>query len=65
MIGIKVCITYDADNKDPRLTFSYFTTRSNFVSCAFEWGTVKMSFNGGKLRTYDQNDRIFMYTKKF
>ena len=27
-------------NEDPGLTLTYFTTRSNWVSCTFEWGKL-------------------------
>ena len=37
-------------NDDPRLTLTYFTTRSNLVSYAFIWGKLRKSFNGRNLQ---------------
>ena len=41
-------------NDDPGLTLTYFTARSNWVKCMFEWEkSVTKSFNGGKLAAKD------------
>ena len=39
-------------NDDPGLTLTYFTARSNWVTCTFELG----KFNGGKLAAKDYID---------
>ena len=44
-------------NDDPGLTLTYFTARSNWVTCVFDLGkTVTKSFNGGKLAAKDYID---------
>ena len=43
-------------NDDPGLTLTYFTARSNWVTCRFEWGKLAKSFNGGKLAAKDYID---------
>ena len=44
-------------NDDPGLTLTYFTTRSNWVACTFEWRkTITKSFNGGNLAAKDYID---------
>ena len=30
-------------NDDPRFTLTYFTARSNWVTCTFEWGKLLQS----------------------
>ena len=52
--GLKVYKVYI--NDDPGLTLTYFTARSNWVACTFEWGKLTKSFNGGKLAAKDYID---------
>ena len=41
-------------NDDHGLTLTYFTARSNWVACMFEWEKrFTKSFNGGKLAAED------------
>ena len=52
-------------NDDPGLTLTYFTGRSNWVTCTFEWGkTVTKSFDGAKHAAKDYIDRIILLMKK-
>ena len=37
-------------NDDPRLTLTYFTARSNLVSCFYTGKTIRKSFNGRNLQ---------------
>ena len=39
--GLKLYKVYI--NDDPRLTLTYFTARSNCVTCTFEWGKLLQS----------------------
>ena len=48
--GLKLYKVYI--NDDPRMTLTYFTARSNWVTCTF----VTKSFNGGKLAAKDYID---------
>ena len=52
--GLKLYKVYK--NDDPRLTLTYFTARSNWVTCTFEWGKLLQSFNAGKLAAKDNID---------
>ena len=40
--GLKLYKVYI--NDDPKLTLTYFTTRSNWVACTFEWGKLLQSY---------------------
>ena len=40
-LGLKLYIVYV--NDDPGLTMTYFTARSNWVTCTFEWGKLLQS----------------------
>ena len=40
-LGLKLC--KDNINDDPGLTLTYFTARSNWVTCMFEWGKLLQS----------------------
>ena len=40
-LGIKLYKVYL--NDDPGLTLTYFTARSNWVTCTFEWGKLLQS----------------------
>ena len=40
-LGIKLYKVYI--NDDPELTVTYFTARSNLVTCMFEWGKLLQS----------------------
>ena len=58
-------------NDDPRLTLTYFTTRSNLVPYAFVWDKGKtMDFSETivvydlKLATDDRSDKKFLLTSK-
>ena len=53
--GLKLYTVYI--NDDPWLTLTYFTARSNWVICTFEYAkTVTKSFNGGNLTAKDYID---------
>ena len=50
--GVKLYLVYISH--DPGLTLTYFTARSNWVICTFEWGkNVTNLFNGGNLAAKD------------
>ena len=54
-LGLKLYRVYI--NDDPELTLTYFTSRSNWATCTFEWGkTVTKSSNKGKLAAKDYFD---------
>ena len=54
-LGLKLYKVYI--NDDPGLTLTYFTARSNWVACTFEWVKLLQShFNGGNLATKDYID---------
>ena len=40
-LGLKLYKVYI--NDDPGLTLTYFTARSNWVTCTFEWGKLLQS----------------------
>ena len=40
-LGLKLYKVYI--NDDPALTLTYFTARSNWVACTFEWGKLLQS----------------------
>ena len=61
--GLKLFKVYI--NDDPGLTLTYFTARSNWVTCTFGWGKLLQSFNGGKLAAKYHIDLMILLMKKF
>ena len=62
-LGLKLYKVYI--NDDPGLTLTYFTARSNWVICTFEWGKLLSShLIEEKLAANDYIDLIILFIKK-